>query len=207
MTWNPIDWNIVIVGAWNLAILTPQGIGSRLLKIKDETAMEVQVALDELAPIRVIHEGVRVVPASDRLSIWPLTLTKDALVKAAEVGRNALIGLPETPVRAAGVNIKFHSEGTPDELTAMLKSPIDGNLADAGKSLIGHGLRRTIKWEPGIENISVSTGSKGESRVEFNFHLEDKRSGSLATWLEKTASMADEAFEIAQNFFKIKLEG
>ncbi len=46
MKGTPFDWNVVIIGSWNPAILTPQGITTRLLQLEAGTPVEVQVSLD-----------------------------------------------------------------------------------------------------------------------------------------------------------------
>ncbi|MET0110029.1 MAG: hypothetical protein ABW084_14095 [Candidatus Thiodiazotropha sp.] len=68
---TPIDWNIVVVGAWNVAILTPEGIARRLFNLEPGTPIEVQVAMDVGAPIRVRHDNIIVQPSPTSLVITP----------------------------------------------------------------------------------------------------------------------------------------
>ena len=53
MLLEPGDWNVVIVGHWNRAILTPQGIATRLLQLPPETEIGIEVPMDAIGPYRV----------------------------------------------------------------------------------------------------------------------------------------------------------
>ena len=60
----PVNWNVVVAAAWNLAILTPDGIRKRLLELDASTPIQVEVALDTPQSFRVIHDGMIIVPSS-----------------------------------------------------------------------------------------------------------------------------------------------
>ncbi len=54
------DWDVVVVGFWNPAILTPAGIWKRLFELEQGTPVELEVPIDGLAPYRVSHEEITV---------------------------------------------------------------------------------------------------------------------------------------------------
>ncbi len=43
MPLEPGEWNVVILGRWNRAIPTPQGIASRLFQLPPETEIGIEV--------------------------------------------------------------------------------------------------------------------------------------------------------------------
>lgn len=106
MSGAPFDWNVVVVGAWNPAILTPLGIAKRLFG-RDDAPIQVMVSVDGLAPIQVRYEGLVVVPSNSKLVVSPVEPSPSALVEAAQVACKAINSLPDTPFLAAGVNLRY----------------------------------------------------------------------------------------------------
>jgi hypothetical protein len=53
MPLKPYDWNVVVLGHWNQAILTPQGIAERLFQLPSETEIGIEVPMDAIGPFRV----------------------------------------------------------------------------------------------------------------------------------------------------------
>ena len=45
MPLEPYDWNVVLLGHWNRAILTPQGISERLFQLLSETEIGIEVPM------------------------------------------------------------------------------------------------------------------------------------------------------------------
>ena len=110
MPLTPSEWNVVVLGRWNRAILTPSGIAKRLFCLDEETPVEVFVAVDALVPPQVKYGGTVVVAGEDRLIAQPETPDFSALAGAMTIARRAMEELPETPVIAAGVNVKYTSK-------------------------------------------------------------------------------------------------
>jgi hypothetical protein len=55
---QPFNWDVVIVGFWNRAILTPNGIAKRLFKLPEGSGIEVLVPVNSLEPSQVKHNGI-----------------------------------------------------------------------------------------------------------------------------------------------------
>lgn len=131
MLGQPFDWNVVVVGAWNVAILTPGGVAKRLFRLPPGTPVEVQVPLDAPhAPMQVKRGGmvVAVAPSGMQLTVGPEQSAFSGLQEAAEIAARAIEDLPETPVRAAGVNIRYRFDSIPDQLQSAIGAPIDNLL-------------------------------------------------------------------------------
>lgn len=186
---EPLDWNITIVGAWNLAILTPDGVAKRVLGLPPGTPVEVQVAIDQLAPMRVLHGDLMVVPSKGMLLIQPSESHLMNLKKAAEAGQRILSSLPETPIRAAGVNFRYHFDTIPASLRELLTSPIDNRLADSEFEIASRQLKRTVAWRPHSLNIDIKEASDASCSVEFNFHCPSSDRDVLTGWLARVDEM------------------
>jgi len=132
----PADWSVVVVGRWNRAILTPAGIGKRVLGVDAGTPLEVMVAIDAIAPPLVKHDKMTVVADSDRLTIQLAVCAFDELVRACSLARNALKQLPETPLAAVGFNVRYIASDFCEALDAVLKSDLDDRASDAGYRIL-----------------------------------------------------------------------
>jgi len=51
MKLEPIDWNVIIVGRWNTAILTPGRIAEKIFQQQPGTGLHVDVPLDGVSLI------------------------------------------------------------------------------------------------------------------------------------------------------------
>ena len=179
------NWNLVIVGAWNRAILTPDGIRRRLLELPDGTPIEVEIPLDILAPFRVRHEGVTIIPSERGLELSVASPGTDQLALAVTYASRALSCLPETPVSAAGVNLRYRVTGDLTSLHRLVDAEINNIISDQGFAITASETKRTLSFEPGTLNLQIAQDPAGECAVRFNFHRDSNRPEELATWLER----------------------
>jgi hypothetical protein len=198
MSAEPFAWNIVIAGAWNVAILTPDGIRKRLFELPSGTPVEVEVSIDRPGLLRVIHDSLVVTPTSQALEVAPQKLEAVALQRAAEVAQRALRSLPETPTSAAGVNIRYQFPALPDGLLELLRAPTDDVFSDADYVIEGSLTKRSLTLSPGVINVEINSGRSGDGAVTMNFHRASDAHSDLATWLSRT----QEFVELSQKLFR-----
>ncbi len=179
------NWNVVIVGHWNTAILTPKGIATRLFCLEDGTAIPVEVPLDGVGPYRVRSEdhGLVVMANNNRLIIDLDNADYSSLKQALIVGKRALEKLPETPVIAAGFNLRFRVVDT-NEAMQLFDKEIDNKFSDSDFEIVGRNLTRSLKYGEGTLNIAVAIDDKQECTVNMNFDRNTKNSSDLIKWLQ-----------------------
>lgn len=177
------EWNAIVVGAWNTAILTPAAIQRQLFGLGDATPIEVLVAISEPAPPRVRHGGLMVAPAADKLIVTPQLSTDDGLRAAAALVDRAVDWLQQTPLRAAGINMRYEFDPLPDALRAMLHAPIDETFTDANRKPTASMTRRTLPLPPGHLNLDITEDDRASGVIELNFHLESKDVAAIRGWL------------------------
>lgn len=189
---QPFDWGVVIVGSWNVAILTPKWVSASLFGLRDDIPVQVQVAFDRVAPVRILHDGIVVEPASDKLSVLPTEHTAAQLEKAGKIGQEALTQLPRTPVIAAGVNVRYRVAPLPDQLLKAFESTFDDSLTDAGERISRRGIRRGLSIDGGIINLDVYTEGDDGAQLLVNFHCEGKHD-ELSRWLGRSQEFVEKA--------------
>lgn len=177
------DWSVVILGAWNRAILTPSGISKRLFELNEGTQIDVLVPIDVMAPFRVKHGEVSVTASADYLIITPMKPTFANLESALKIARRALTKLPETPVSAAGVNLKYRSDQPMPALSKLVENPVDQSFADNDIKVMTRALLRSVEWKESEVRISVSQESDMAYSILLNFHKEADTTEKLKDWL------------------------
>jgi hypothetical protein len=179
----PKDWNVVVLGRWNRAILTPAGIAKRLFGLDEGTPVEVLVPLDAIAPYQVKHDRISVVAGSDRLIIQPTEPQFGLLDRAKSLAERAVCDLPETPLTAVGINIVVAAEDSPQPLLAITTHESDSRLSDAKLKIISRSQRRTVGWHDGQINISIDSEPDGSYRIGMNFDMQSPDAEMLKSWL------------------------
>jgi len=202
----PYDWNVVLLGAWNLAILTPEGVAKRVFELPPGTPVEVQVAIDQLAPLRVIYGQQMVIPSKDTLLIQPEISNITSLSIATAAAARVLVSLPETPVRAAGINFRYKYDTIPASLQNYLGSPLDNALAETDFSTTARQLKRTMSWKGQSLNLDITEDQGPSCKIEFNFHNPSTDSSALAEWMKELPAMASTVEKLVSEIFQIQVE-
>jgi hypothetical protein len=182
---EPFSWNAVVIGAWNLAILSPDGIRRRLFELPDGIPIELELAVDRPGQFRVGYEGMLIAPTSTSLEVAPRVFDSPGLTRACNLCSRALESLPETPVSAAGVNIRYRLSEVPNSLIDLVHAPIDSVLSDADFSVRDAVTKRVLDLSPGIVNLEITRLESGGGAVEFNFHRDSAVHTELRGWLQR----------------------
>jgi hypothetical protein len=197
------EWNTIVVGNWNRAILTPAWIGKHLFGLDTGTPVEVNVPLDEYRPYQIKHGGVVVIPSSIHLIVKPVDNEFLDLGKAAAIAAKTIGELPRTPLTAAGINCAFKADGPLDKLSEITTHSTDNPLVDADFRIASRGSRRSLKWHEGHINVLVDDDDDEGRTIQFNFHLSDKQEANLVAWLSRPI---EEIEDVVKKILKIYLD-
>ncbi|MCX7048204.1 MAG: hypothetical protein NTX50_22310 [Candidatus Sumerlaeota bacterium] len=181
---KPFDWNTIIVGHWNPAILTPKGIAEHLFGKPPDHPIEVLVPLDAIAPFRVKIDELSVSADSGRLHIGCEKCTLDVLDKSRGIAVKAIAMLPKTPLVAAGYNIRYQVEKPSDEFIGLFSMALDGRISDEKHDIVGKEIRRALKWKDGRVNVHISNREAGEYAIVLNFERISSQPDDLKAWLQ-----------------------
>ena len=184
------NWNVVVAGYWNPAILTPSGIAHRLFGLAPGTPVLIEVPVEGLAPYRVKHENLTVTAELGRLVISADTPRYELLERAKQIAAKAVEGLPETPLTAAGYNVRVKVSDPGDDLFMGAQSSVDASLSDAGFAIESRGLRRALKIGDGVLNFTLQQGE--DVTVELNFHRQSHDRDDLVNWLRYPINKVEE---------------
>jgi hypothetical protein len=182
-------FNILIVGAWNPAIFTPEWTKKHLAE--DQTkevlwAMPMQMQM-HMAP-RLTVDGVNVYPSLQSLMIDVGDFDKNAFQKSTQVLSKIASLLPHTPVVAVGINFKFEvSKVDAAALNSLFSFEDAGKISFDQFKMIDSGIRRSFMLVDGtVLNLSINSNVDAY-RCEFNFHVQ---ASDLASIGEKITNQA-----------------
>ena len=195
MQLEPTAWNVVIAGDWNPAILTPNGIVRYVYGLEAETVVDLEVALDRPSVTRVKYGGFSISASSSRLIIDSDVPQFDILHQAAQFGVKGMESLPVTPIRAAGINVRYNVTEAPQVLVDRLSLSLDDALLDAEFEVSARRLQRTLSFEQGSINLSIQMVDAEPMRVELNFEKRSAVRAEIEEWLR----MPSEALKCATN--------
>lgn len=179
------SWDVVVVGAWNTAILTPQGIGRRIFNLAEGQAVQVDVPMNANVGPFVRHGGQIVRVTDERLSISPERVSFQSIAESMQLAKRPMQSLRETPFRAAGINYRFIFGDTSDEFLRITRTDLDEFLVDVHeKEVRSRRLRRSASFADGNINIDLFEYHDGSSAIMFNFHRETSQLDDLLQWLD-----------------------
>lgn len=181
----PVNWNVVVVGGWNRAILTPIGVAEHVFRVPRETPLEIEVPLDQAGPCKVKHDGISVMAASNRLTLAPDSSSYQDMEKALQCATNAVKSLPKTPLSAAGFNIRFDVHEAPLELLDLLKGKLDEVLSDSNMIVEAWTITRRLRFGGGQANLEIAASGQDEVAVQINFHRGSREQEDLLAWLSQ----------------------
>lgn len=183
MILKPRDWNTVIVGNWNPAILTPKGISRLLFDKPDNLPLEIMVPVNGIGPTHVKIDDLIVMSNFDQLIIGTTKTEWTLLDNARKVALRAIEQLPKTPLTAAGYNIRYSLESSSVEFLQLLNANIDESLTNAAFNISQKEIKRTIQYNKGDINLDILNTISNNYVININFDRSSNQIEDLNEWL------------------------
>jgi hypothetical protein len=180
---EPHEWNVVVAGFWNRAILNPSGMAMRLFGLPEGTPVLVEVPLDGVGSLRVTNDDVTTTLAGTRLIVEAKVPSFPNLARAMSIACNGIRSLPETPFSAAGFNVRWRIGELPQSLLEMVQSDVDTRLSDRAFRISRRTLGRSLDWKSGRINLTVGVTTDGPCEILLNFERLSSQGADLIEWL------------------------
>jgi hypothetical protein len=184
MSFEAYNWNVIVAGAWNRAIFTPEWIARNIFSVEKDVAINIDVPLNFLAPYRVRHNEIAVLVSSINLEIATDSCSYELLDKAREYARRAIEELPKTPISAVGFNFRYRCKELPIELMEVSECKIDKAFSDDGFEIVGRQIRRSLKYGDGLINVDFLFDQPESAALVLNFHIGSSDENVLKGWLQ-----------------------
>lgn len=201
---NPEGWNIVVVGAWNVAIFNPQWLGKHIFQSKE---VQIQFALQvgQGSP-RFLADQIVVTPSRGRVLFSPTVLEDAALLKIEQAATRTLELLTHTPVNAVGINFSFKQAEVGADLNRLFENGDSGRLADAGVIVAGRSFTRQLMLESQQINLTIAIEQTG-IQFDFNFNTRVRDTGkAIAAISGRILGCRNTAVRLLSEAYNINLE-
>jgi hypothetical protein len=185
---EPVEWNVVVNGAWNRAILTPAWIAQVVLGVPQGSALDVMVPLDAFAPFQVRHSGLIVTPIPGQLLVQPEVPSAEMLSTAMAAMKRAIEDLPRTPLRACGINIRFRCSEPGEKLVERTRCQSETQLSANGYEIRLRRRGETMDFKDGTLNFIADIPTTGPTLITFNFDRQCATHHDALAWLDIPAS-------------------
>lgn len=195
---------LLIVGAWNRAIFTPDWVNKYVFP-GEKVTIEFPVNNPDASP-RYSSNGISVFIVNQKLVFKIANPTKE---KYIQIGTKAIAvcrALAHTPLVCFGINHYF--ECTKDEIDALkIFTTNNEKLNEYGYILKAMSNQQTLNFEHHILNI-IWTLNNDKGSLEFNNHYEIKDVESfIEIFDEKLLSdRLDNSVSFIKNIYNIKVE-
>lgn len=159
---------LVILGAWNKHIFSPEWVGKFLFPKKK---LEVEFPINVDGSPRISTENLRVFILNNRLNFVLRKDEDNTLEEIQELSLKIADYLPHTPVVAYGANFLFEYPDGFDKLEPLFSLFDSEKLVESGYIIdsdqIRHGLVRDNR------KINLTLVKKGDIlKFDFNFHFD-----------------------------------
>lgn len=165
--------HIVVVGAWNQAILTEKWVKVNILN--DVENYTIEYPISGSGSLRYVTDDFSFHILPGRLLVSLNKATEHASMKAVEYARRILRLLVHTPVEAMGINFVFERDGRCKVFDAL--SDTEALAASVGKPAKSVEITRHFPLGE-KETLNFTVAQKGDKSV-FNFNFDFKAHSPL----------------------------
>lgn len=166
------EYSIVVLGAWNPSIFSPEWIEKYLADIEEGEEIEIAFPLDDAtAPRKISFKDINLFPGRRKMDLIPDEPNKENLEFCASILVKLFDILPHTPVSGFGINFGFIESNLSQELENLFELSDEHSLIDnyvpKGTSIS----RQIVKeGQNYIINLTLSEAD-GNVSVKINFHF------------------------------------
>jgi hypothetical protein len=164
--------NLIIVGAWNPAIISPVWLRQQFPNLLPGDQVEAEFVVSPAVSVRFKVNDIQIDPSNGRLILSPASNNEERLRFLPNLALAISERLPHTPVIAVGFNFVFRVEA--DRRLAIdrfLDERRQAQLyADLGlPTRTGRQVTHSFALAPGTLNITYEY-KPDETTMNFNFH-------------------------------------
>jgi hypothetical protein len=197
-------WTIVIVGAWNVRIFSPEWVSEKLFA-KKPIETEINFTSD-IRRIRYRSESLVLIPLDDRVIIGARNISDDTLIEAEKVATLVLDLLSHTPILSLGINFSFLENKPSGELVSLFNISDGGQISNSGCKLLKTDIIRNLEVEGGILNLRLSL-EETKLEVHFNFtHAIKSTKLAIENLNNRVIAYRDLAYSLLHNVYNLTIE-
>ena len=197
------EWNIVLLGQWNVRIFTPEWTAQNLF---DGQNIEAEFLVTSgVQKLRMRSQSIKVIPQNEHLVISVLDRSEETLERAHGVAIQVLTLLEHTPVSALGINFGFREEDPGDPLLEAFQVGDAVRVAGFGGEITRTEVQRRLEIDGDVLNLK-HTFEGAAVDIHVNFHWpadgavkarETLAGVTMTALMDRCIDMLTEGYEVA----------
>ena len=120
---------------------------------------------------------------SQSLEVNAVQCEYDNLHEAMGVARKALESLPETPISAVGINIRYKLDALPAKTVDRLRCDLDSELAALDYVRVENTISKNVEFNAGVISLILSWDNSGHATLVVNFNRTTQEHSEAIEWL------------------------
>lgn len=160
--------NVVVSGAWNRRLFTPQWIKEEFAGASD-VLLELAIG-NPSVPILLSYAGLKLQVSNDRLIVSGSEASDVELKRVQEFMSGILSRLKHTPVIGVGINFQWNAPEPDPPLLGLFDLPDNQRLADNGVVIESVNITRSTVWKERVLNLRLNLTTSGTVECHVNFH-------------------------------------
>lgn len=199
-------FNILTIGRWNPAVLSPQWIRSNVIDSEVTFAIPID---DSGAPPRLSFSNIHLFPTIRYLDARPAEVQENAFSTVGETVSKIIELLRHTPISAIGINFRFVEVAHPESLAPNFQFDDAARIPHDKYSMLTSTIIRSFQLK-NDDTLNLSLIHDGqEMSVEFNFHTDSSDLATIQSKLttENINARLEEAKLFMEASYGLTLEG
>jgi hypothetical protein len=194
--------NLVIVGSWNVAIITPQWIQTQFQRFNTEGDIPFEIGIN-IRDIRYDIKNININPRPDRLILSPKIETNDCFSDLIELSKGIISILSHTPIIAVGSNFAYVLNKEEKVLPVGCETEkIEEYYNKIGRKFSGQFVTQHIITEKDKQLTIIYNISPSSKMVSFNFHKSASKLDSIVDFIGDFINQFEEAKRILHKILK-----
>ena len=192
--------NLVVVGAWNPAIITPVWLRQQFPDLLPGDQYQAEFLAGPALAVRFTINGTQIDPSNGRLVLSRSTDDEGNFVVLPALAEAISVRLPHTPVAAVGFNFAFEAEPGIHLAVDRFLNEEEQNQFYAGLGLATHtGRQVTHSFALPQCTLNLTYEYRAEAtKLMFNFHYNTVNGEQVRQALAGFAEMLAEARRLAR---------
>jgi hypothetical protein len=197
-------WTIVIPGAWNVRIFSPEWVSEHLL---DGEKVDVEINLSSgLHQLRFSFNNIVFIPLNNKIIFGLKNYNNETLDKSENLAIKLLDILPQTPVNGLGINFGFKEDSPETNILSLFDINDISALSEYGCLLQKTEINRKFIFNDNIINLKHSF-ENGIAEIHLNYHYNIKSPKEATSILgHQVLTCRDLSYDFLSRIYGLTLE-
>ncbi len=194
--------NIVIIGSWNLSILSPTWFAKEFPELKIGKEIPVEMELNTRA-LKFSVQNITINPNPNKLIFFSTVDDDKNYEQMEKLAVDTVKKLSHTPIKAIGHNISYFTDNDFELFQSDKLDEYEKFYKEKTKTIAlnSHEIKHSLAYEHYILNLSYNI-NRQKNFISFNFHYEVNNVEKIEGYLKDFKKNIDQSKTIYSKLLK-----